>query len=307
MKEYCQSTSTLHPLHLLDDLLASISSGVRGKNNVQLQDDETSQNRDYAATENDVGMLSMAEAKQDLVLRAADELFCNNMTLLENALALLDEQEQYQREYCKEMGNGDTSSNNPTTVFPVIRKIRAKRSGRTAVLVRKQRKNNKSLYNKSKSAADNNSEYSSQVNDSKKKQKITDDFYLCIMGKDKLLDQRSLLNSNNNDSGGWDKVQRCGAHCTCRAFSQNIKGGNNGRSSQSQSSSSAKGSSSRNEAASSATAHSSNAVVCKHLLAAILLPHMLPWSNNETGSCGMEDEIVEDKEFAKLIMRASIG
>ena len=298
MKEYCQSTSTLHPLHLLDDLLESISSEVRGGNSVQLQDDETSlKNRDAAT---DVDMLSMAEAKQDLVLRAADELFCNNMTLLENALALIDEQEQY----CKEIGNGDTS-NNPT-LFPVIRKIRAKRSGRTAILVRKQRKNNKSLYKKSKSAVDNNSDTSSQVNNSKKKQKVADEYYLCIMGKDKLLDQRSLLNSNN-DSGGWGKIQRRGAHCTCRAFSQNIKGGNNGRSSQSQSSSSAKGSSnSRNEAG---TAHSSNAVVCKHLLAAILIPHMLPWSDNETDSCGggMEDEIVDDKEFAKLIMRASIG
>ena len=300
------STTTHHPLHLLDDLLTSITTTSSNCKHTQNTNDidgtkDTNNNNIVEDADNSISLL--AETKQDLVLRAANELFGNNMSLLENALALLDEQEQYQRDHASV---GNTNSNmdiddNATPPLPVIRRIKAKRSGRTAILVRKTRK--KPTY-KSKSA-NNSSPSSHQVygnTNEEKKQSVattTDEYYLCLMGREKN-DRRTVMNHNNNgissSSGVWCKVQRQGAHCTCRSFSQNIKGGN----SRSSSSSSPK----RNNDSSTQLVMNSNAVVCKHLLAAILLPHMLPW--NKSG-CELEDEIVDDREFAKLISKASIG
>jgi len=293
------NTTTHHPLHLLDDLLTSITTTSSNCKHTQNTNDidGTKDTNNNENVEDDNTISLAAEAKQDLVLRAANELFGNNMSLLENALALLDEQEQYQRDHGNKNNKMDIDDNT-TQPLPVIRRIRAKRSGRTAVLVRKTRK--KSSY-KSKS---NNTSPSHQVHTNTNEEKkpsvsTTDEYYLCLMGREKI-DRRTVM-SNNNDgttssSGVWCKVQRQGAHCTCRSFSQNIKGGN----SRSSSSSSPK----RNNDSSTQSVMNSNAVVCKHLLAAILLPHMLPWSKS---GCELEDEIVDDREFAKLISKASIG
>ena len=295
MQSSTSTTTIHHPLHLLDDLLISItttSSNCKHTQNSNDIDDTKDTNNNIEEDDNTI--LLLAETNQDLVLHAANELFGNNMSLLENALALLDEQEQYQNNNME-----IDASVNTTPPLPVIRRIRAKRSGRTAILVRKTRK--KSSY-KSKSTTKNSTSPSHQVHSNtneEKKQSVastTDEYYLCLMGREKI-DRRAVMNNNNNDrssSGVWCKVQRQGAHCTCRSFSQNIKGGNN------RSSSSPK----RNNDSSTQLVVNSNAVVCKHLLAAILLPHMLPWSKP---GCELEDEIVDDREFAKLISKASIG
>ena len=275
------STTTHHPLHLLDDLLTSITTtSLNCKHNTNDIDSTKDTNNNVEEDGNSISLL--AETKQDLVLRAANELFGNNMSLLENALALLDEQEQYQRDHVSGNTNNKMEiddSVDTTPLLPVIRKIKAKRSGRTAILVRKTRK--KSSY-KSKSNNNNSStspsshQVHSNTNEEKKQSAAaTDDYYLCLMGREKI-DRRAVMNNNNNNnisssSAVWCKVQRQGAHCTCRSFSQNIKGGNSRSSS---SSSSPK----RNNDSSTQSAVNSNAVVCKHLLAAILLPHMLPWS-----------------------------
>lgn len=268
---------TQHPLHLLDDLLASLPSpekSTRATDQSQNSDGESSSN----PTPTDAA-IAMTEAKHDVVLKAADELFGNNMSLLENSLALLDEQEQYETIQCEESRGEDTSS-----TAPVIRKIRAKRSKREAILIRKQRKKSTSSAKKSKLA---DSQVSLQVTDTnnnknEKNQHVMDDYYLCLLGKDQI-SRRALLTNKH----GWSKIQRQGAHCTCRSFFQNIKGGS-------------RSTSAKNSEASIPPC--SNVVVCKHLLAAILMPHLLPWSRTS-----VVHEDVDDREFAKLVMRASIG
>lgn len=285
-EEECSRTAQHHPLHLLDDLLASLSSTEPiTQDNGSSAYQNSNSHHDNTKEKVDTDPLAIAEARQDLVLRAADDLFANNLTLLENALALLDEQE-HQREYIK-LNDSGASGNDDGMPPPVIRKIVAKRSGRSCVLVRKQR--NKKSSNSSNNTKEND-------NTKKKKQCEMDEYYLCIMGRD-TFDHHSLL--CDNSSGCWAKIQRKGAHCTCRSFSQNIKGGNSssGRASFSPSVKSSGG-----DAASTTTATS--IVICKHLLAAILMPFMLPWSKPD---CDVQEEIVDDREFAKLVMRASIG
>lgn len=288
-EEECSRAAQHHPLHLLDDLLASLSSTEPisiSQDNGSSAYQNSNSHHDNTKEKVDTDPLAIAEARQDLVLRAADDLFANNLTLLENALALLDEQE-HQREYIK-LNDSGASGNDDGMPPPVIRKIVAKRSGRSCVLVRKQR--NKKSSNSSNNTKEND-------NTKKKKQCEMDEYYLCIMGRD-TFDHHSLL-CDNNSSGCCAKIQRKGAHCTCRSFSQNIKGGNSssGRASFSPSVKSSGG-----DAASTTTATS--IVICKHLLAAILMPFMLPWSKPD---CGVQEEIVDDREFAKLVMRASIG
>ena len=294
-EEECSRTAQHHPLHLLDDLLASLSStepiSISQDNGSSAYQNNKNSHHDNTKEKVDTDPLAIAEARQDLVLRAADDLFANNLTLLENALALLDEQEQYQREHSS-LNDSGASGNDDGMPPPVIRKIVAKRSGRSCVLVRKQR--NKKSSNSSNNTKEND-------NTKKKKQCEMDEYYLCIMGRD-TFDHHSLL--CDNSSGCWAKIQRKGAHCTCRSFSQNIKGGNSssGRASFSPSVKSSGG-----DAASTTTGTTSslnNIVICKHLLAAILMPFMLPWSKPD---CGVQEEIVDDREFAKFVMRASIG
>lgn len=258
---------SMHPLHLLDNLLASLARGEPSSASTdQVPDGNDESEISAAAT-------ALAEAKQDLVLRAVDDLFGNNVSLLENALALLDEQDQFQRNIIQEQNN-----DNDNFHMPVIRKIRAKRSGREAILVKKQRKR---LAKKSRSSSINSSQMGSTDVDEKKQQNIMNDYYLCLLGREQT-NRRALLTS----TGGYSKIYRQGAHCTCRSFFQNIKGGTKRSTSD----------------APTPSCSNDNVVVCKHLLASILMPHLLPWSVN-----GIEDEIVDDREFAKLLMRASIG
>ena len=79
-----------HPLHLLDDFLSSLAADAAAVEPSD-QNDVSPQNE----SAEDVATMR-AEARQDLVLRVADDLFANSATLLENALALLDEHEQSQ-------------------------------------------------------------------------------------------------------------------------------------------------------------------------------------------------------------------
>ncbi|KAL9179499.1 hypothetical protein ACHAXT_008789 [Thalassiosira profunda] len=263
-----RSRRPTHPLHLLDDLLASLSPGESGPG-APLDEHQPNDASSPNIAPTDAAVLG--EAKQDAVLRAACDLFANNVSLLENALALLDEQEQYQRS-CAESNNDDAQS-----AMPVLRRIRARRSGREAILVRKQRKKSSSR-RRSKSADAKMEEDAAEA-----KPKQFDEYYLCLLGREQI-DRRASQASN----GGWARMHRKGMHCTCRSFFQNIKGG--GRSSSSKS----------HELPSAPTC--TDIVLCKHLLAAILMPHVLPWSGS-----GVKEEIVDDKEFAKLVVRASIG
>ena len=254
----------IHPLHILDDLLNSLPMGELSAASVDEIQDENQQSVARSAA------MAMAEEKRDLVLRAADGLFGTNMSLLENALALLDEHEQSQRNNCEEIDSDNTHY--PTV--PVIRKVRAKRSGREAILIRKQRKRPSNKSN----AAVIGSSCQLTVNDKVEgRQHIMNDYYLCLLGRDRT-DRRAQLTS----TAGCSRIYRHGAHCTCRSFFQNIKG-------VSRSSSTSKPS-------------CSNGGVCKHLLATILMPHLLPWSRT-----GVVSEIVDDRKFAKLIMGASVG
>lgn len=291
MKGFPQLTG--HPLHLLDDLLASLPPGKFTTEvppvhqNQDINSEPPSNNGNTAE-----GTTATAETRQDLILRAACDLFGeNNMSLLENSLALLDEQDRYNTNHGKEAGSVDE------TAGPVIRKVRARRSGRSAILVRKQRKKSSSSAKSMHSGTNNNpsSQMDARDNDGKKKPNIADDYYLCLLGRDRI-DRRAALLAKNNNRNGWARVRRRGIHCTCRSFFQNMKVGGGGRSSSS---------SQANDAVSSKPARPDDydVVVCKHLLAAILMPHMLPWS----GAGGVEEEVVDDREFAKLVMRASIG
>ena len=65
-----------NPLHLLDDHLASLTPTPT---------DQSEENTSH-------------DAHHDQTLRVAADLFEGQMSLLENALSLLEEQEQYQRE-----------------------------------------------------------------------------------------------------------------------------------------------------------------------------------------------------------------
>eukprot|EP00580_Thalassiosira_gravida_P018289 CAMPEP_0201662850 /NCGR_PEP_ID=MMETSP0494-20130426/4832_1 /ASSEMBLY_ACC=CAM_ASM_000839 /TAXON_ID=420259 /ORGANISM="Thalassiosira gravida, Strain GMp14c1" /LENGTH=321 /DNA_ID=CAMNT_0048141317 /DNA_START=158 /DNA_END=1123 /DNA_ORIENTATION=+ len=313
-----------HPLHLLDDLLASLAPlnnsdttapPIRNKVQDKKNDKSLSPNNKNAAINNaadiDVRMAT-AEINQDIILRAACDLFGsnnNNMTLLENALALIDEQKQYQTSI------GDDDDDDAPMKIPVIRRIRARRSGRTAILVRKkQRKDSCSSVGNKKSSkfADISRANKTNGNDGGEKNRKNYgchyQYYLCHLGRDRI-DRRAMmmmmmmmLPPTSSRGCRANIYHRVGAHCTCRSFFQNIKGGGGGgRSSTSSSSTSAKSSEALVPISSSSC--SNNIVVCKHLLAAILAPHLLPWSENG----GMEDEVVDDREFAKLIMRASIG
>ncbi|KAL7545033.1 hypothetical protein ACHAWF_010691 [Thalassiosira exigua] len=264
-----------HPLHILDDLLASLPPPAfrnRVRSDGRSSPDAADADADAAT--------AAAEATQDLVLRAACDLFANNAKLLENALALLDEQEQFQTSRAGGFGDDD----HVLDQAPVIRKIRARRSGREAALIRKQRKKPpSSRRSNSKASKVDVSSRMSEEGNVRDNPQIADEYYLCLLGRDGI-DRRASFASND----GWARVHRRGMHCTCRSFFQNMNGG-------------CRTSSSKGEVLSSPICP--DAVVCKHLLAAILMPHMLPWSIGG----GAAEETVDDKQFAKLVMRASIG
>ena len=145
---------------------------------------------------------------------------------------------------------------------PAIRRIRARRSGREAVLVRsggQQRRKGRP------GGGDGGGDEEEEQ------------YYLCLLG-DGRADGRSLL------ADGRSRVRRP-LHCTCRSYMQNVMTGGGGRG-----------------ALPAAAAAAPSPDPCKHLLASILMPHLLPWSRRSELA-----EVVEDKEFARLMLAASIG
>jgi hypothetical protein len=287
-----------NPLHLLDDFLTALSScqPASASANASTEDSEPiiSTNCESATTCTTMPPMTSPstqhEQHHDLTLRVAFDLFGNHSSLLENALTLLEGQEQYQ----SELNSNNSTINNADNCnvegdIPIIRKIQARRSGREAILIRKQRTkstNRKSWDNATTSAIDNGM----------KKEDIMHDYYLCLLGRDRPSPRpftRTQLNDNNYCNV---KLQRRGIHCTCRSFFQNITGGR------------APSKHNNNNNNSSSSNHSTNSIgkdesiICKHILAAILMPQLLPWSEK-----GVDVDIVEDRMFAKMVMRASIG
>ncbi|KAL7444355.1 hypothetical protein ACHAXH_009955 [Discostella pseudostelligera] len=240
--------ATNHPLHLLDDFLSSLSP-LADVNEIA-HDDETPTRR------------------QDLVLRVADELLGYDHrgggrggTLLENALALLD----------------DNRGRSPSQVVvgddgpaATIRRIRAKRSGREAILFRKQHGSTTKIVPSSTAELPSG-------------KTMRDDYYLCLVPR---LDRRGF---GSIDCGAGI---RGSAHCTCRSFFQNIitGGGHGGR---------------RHCHQMPLSSSLNTVVTCKHVLAAKLMPHVL--LSGSDGNFLDDVEIVDDRLFARLLMRASIG
>jgi hypothetical protein len=240
MMDLCDAIPS-NSLHLLDDFLSSLPSIPPSPTSEESINDESDIKRPDSTS-------SQHERHNDLVLRVVADLFGNNASLLENALVLLEEHEQSQKEA--------RSAGNDENIKPIIRTIRAKRSCRQAVFIRKQRKSKRNSYGGNETPQDT--------------KKNEAEFYLCLLGRDKV--------------SARNRVHRRGMHCTCRSFLQNIKGGRSGKNSSETSSSSCQN------------------IACKHLLAVILMPHLLPWNEKV-----VDVETLEDREFAKLVARASIG
>ena len=215
-----------NPLHLLDDHLASLTP---------------------TPTPTPEDTSSHEEAHHDQTLRVAADLFEGQMSLLENALSLLEEQEQCQRE----MRGGETDE--VVSDQSIIRVIQAKRSGRKAIIIQKRRGNKR---------------HSKNTSDTK-----LNDYYLCLLGRDK--------------SDSYNQIHRRGMHCTCKSFLNNIRG-------------SSRKSTSGGDNATTNAGYSHN-IICKHLLAVILMPHLMPWCKEGVGV-----EVLEDKVFAKLIASCQI-
>ena len=252
-----------HPLHLLDDFLSSLPP-LNAHGNALFED----------------GMLAR---RQDLVLRVADELLgydhrsgiggggtgsgpgpgCDRGgTLLENALALLDDKRSRGAQSHIISGN-----DGPAT----IRRIRAKRSGREAILFRKQR--GSKIMMTSSTSAELPLASSGTI--------MTDEYYLCLIPR--------LRNWPGVGGNGSGSIRGAGAHCTCRSFLHNIisAGGHGGR---------------RNCRQMTVSSSLNTVVTCKHVLAAKLMPHLLLSSSDDNNL-----EIVDDRLFARLLTRASIG
>jgi hypothetical protein len=291
-----------NPLKLLDDYLSSIPTENVLNNqrsaDVEMHDNSDSEQQDATATtplssppSPSTKHSAQAEQLHNSVLRVAAELFGNNISLLENSLALLEEQEQYQNNTNdnNNNNNNDYNTNSPSSVTPPIRTIRARRSGRVAVLVRKQQKKSRA------------SSYHQQQRQQSDKQ-IMDDYYLCLLGRDRVTIDNSNAFKTSKGTYLCTPHHRIGMHCTCRSFFHTIKGsgsssgGGGGR---------FKSNGERSPSRKTSYSGSSNnncSIVCKHLLAVILMPHLLPWRAQ-----GVEEDVVDDKLFAKLVMRASIG
>lgn len=285
-----------NPLKLLDDYLSSISSsednGKDTANDADTKNSDSNQQDDNitAAISTSISSQQSPTPKQSVqdeqlhnsVLRVAAELFGNNISLLENSLALLEEQERYQNN--DNDNNNNDSNASSSKIIPPIRTIRAKRSGRVAVLVRKQQK-------KSRASSD--------------KQTI-DDYYLCLLGRDRVTIDNNNAFKTSKGTYLCNPHHRVGMNCTCRSFFHNIKGsgsnsGGGGRFKRNGDRSPPKKASSYNSSNNSGNINNNN-IVCKHLLAVILMPHLLPWRSQS-----VEEEVVDDKLFTKLVMRASIG
>lgn len=290
MPQLLQYQLPKNPLQLLDAYLSSISSDHNAQNIAEADaNNPDSDQHDTAAissssSQSPAKHSAQAEQLHNSVLRVAAELFGNNMPLLENSLALLEEQEQFQNNP-NDDGDSNINNNNSSSsaIIPPIRTIRARRSGRVAVLVRKQRKKS------SRTSNQNNHQSDTQ---------IIDDYYLCLLGRDRVtIDNNAFKTSKGTYL--CTPQHRIGMNCTCRSFFHNIKGSG---SSSSSGGGRFKSSGGERSPVRKASSNSSNSVVCKHLLAVILMPHLLPWRSQ-----GVNEDVVDDKLFTKLVMRASIG
>jgi len=296
MQQLLQYQLPNNPLKLLDDYLSSISSDNAQSAAKADTDNPNSDQQDADATispsssqlPSTINHSAQAEQLHNSVLRVAAELFGNNMSLLENSLALLEEQEQYQNNKNNDDDNNNNNSSSSSAIIPPIRTIRARRSGRVAVLVRKQRK---------KSRASNQQQHQSD-------KQIIDDYYLCLLGRDRVTIDNNNAFKTSKGTYLCTPQHRIGMHCTCRSFFHNIKGSGSGGSGggRFKSNGSERSPSGKASSYSSSSNGGNNNVVCKHLLAVILMPHLLPWRSQS-----VEEDVVDDKLFTKLVMRASIG
>jgi len=128
-----------------------------------------------------------------------------------------------------------------------------------------------------------------------------DEYYLCLPGRRAHATAgRRMASLSTSRPPSSDAIRRRGGHCTCRSFFQNIKGAVGGG---------IGGMGGPVPTAAAAAAARAGAAdgpaTCKHLLAAALMTHVLPWSMMTGG--GAEIEVVDDREFARLVARASIG
>ena len=128
-----------------------------------------------------------------------------------------------------------------------------------------------------------------------------DEYYLCLPGRGAHATAgrrraAASLSTSRPPSRDAAILRRRGGHCTCRSFFQNIKGASGGA-----------GGGGATAASAREGGAADGPATCKHLLAAMLMPHVLPWSTMTGGGGGAEIEIVDDREFARLVARASIG
>ena len=124
---------------LLDDFLHGLPRcGVAPDgNHDEIDNDDPSPDSLASRPASDPAAAAALEDRHDLVLRASADLFRDSPALLENALSLLERQERCQsgggeRDGAGAGGGGEAGRPGQ----PAIRRIRARRSGREAVLVR---------------------------------------------------------------------------------------------------------------------------------------------------------------------------
>ena len=282
-------------------------------------------------------------SKQDVVLRASDFLFptiIDNALSLLDEQARYEEDEPYAQQQQTESSLAFDNYCQPSTTraMMMIRRIRAASSGREVILVRKQSSSSSSIGSKIRTnpkkvvtgnnSADNNNNKS--FNDFNEYDKcIMDEYYLCLLGKKNketgttipssqhkrkkrqhhllLQNAETSTSSSHSSSTSYYRLNKCQKqqlqqcqlqdscstttppphYCSCRSYFQNMKGMND-----------------KNTSMEERGGGECEGVVCKHLLAILLMPHLPPWGN--VGG-GMKVETVNDKVFARLVSYASIG
>jgi hypothetical protein len=229
-----------------------------------------------------------------------------------------------------------------TEAMMMIRRIRAASSGREVILVRKQSssssssisRGSKTKGNDSITDVKNNNNININNNNNNSFNKydkcIMDEYYLCLLGKKNkvtgttipssqhkrkkrqhhllLQNAETSTSSSHSSSTSYYRLNKCQKqqqqqfqlqdssstttppphYCSCRSYFQNMKGMND-----------------KSTSMEERGGGECEGVVCKHLLAILLMPHLPPWSNVVGG--GMKVETVNDKVFARLVSYASIG
>ena len=269
----------------------------------------------------------------------------NALSLLDEQARYEEEtfaQQQQQQQQQTESSLAFDNYCQPTTkteAMMMIRRIRAASSGREVILVRKQSSSSSSIGSKIRTnpkkvvtgnnSADNNNNKS--FNDFNEYDKcIMDEYYLCLLGKKNkvtgttipssqhkrkkrqhhllLQNAETSTSSSHSSSTSYYRLNKCQKqqqqqfqlqdssstttppphYCSCRSYFQNMKGMND-----------------KDTSMEERGGGECEGVVCKHLLAILLMPHLPPWSNVVGG--GMKVETVNDKVFARLVSYASIG